>query len=75
MIEPPVIPSKPLRSLGQTRAIAGIDFIPMILALKWVEENPDRFPEKTGEQWMADFFRALTNGDIPGGPPEPARMA
>ncbi|MBK8148818.1 MAG: YkgJ family cysteine cluster protein [Acidobacteria bacterium] len=67
MIEMPVKPSEPLRRLGQTRSIAGVDFIPLVLALKWSERNPEKFPEKTGEQWMADFFAALTKKAVPTG--------
>lgn len=64
-IEPPIKVSKPLRRVGQTRSIVGVDFIPLVLALEWSERNPDRFPEKTGEQWMAEFFSALTGGALP----------
>lgn len=65
LIEIPIQPSKPVRKLGRTAQIAGVDFIPMVLALKWVENNADNFPEKTGEQWMADFFVNLTKSEIP----------
>jgi hypothetical protein len=27
--------------------------------------NEENFPEKTGEQWMADFFQNLTKSEIP----------
>lgn len=64
-IEAPIKVSKPLRRVGQSRPIAGVDFIPLVLALEWSERNPDRFPEKTGEQWMAEFFSALTGGVLP----------
>jgi hypothetical protein len=37
----------------------------MVLALKWAENNAENFPEKTGEQWMADFFVNLTKSEIP----------
>ncbi len=67
-IEVPIEASKPMRTLGQTRKIAGVDFIPLVLALKWVERNPDAFPEKTGENWMSDFFAALTGRSVSTGP-------
>ncbi len=70
-IEIPVKPSIPLRHLGQANRVMGADFIPLVLALKWVEKNPDRFPEKSGEEWMADFFRLLTNTTIPTPPKRP----
>lgn len=65
MIRLPVKPSKTLMKLGQKKQIRGINFIPMTLALKWVEMNEDDFDEKTGEQWMADFFQNLTKSEIP----------
>lgn len=65
LIKLPVKPSKTLMKVGQTRQISGVNFIPLVLSLKWVELNEDRFEEKTGEQWMADFFRNLTKSEIP----------
>lgn len=65
MIRIPVKPSKTLIKVGQTKQIAGVNFIPMILSLKWAEMNEEKFPEKTGEQWMADFFQNLTKSEIP----------
>jgi Fe-S-cluster containining protein len=70
-IEIPVKPSKTLRRLGQTRRIVGADFIPLILALKWAETNPDAFAEKTGEEWMAEFFGILTKSEISAGNSRP----
>ncbi len=64
-IEIPVKPAIPLRHLGRDLRLVGADFIPLVLALKWVQKNPDRFPEKSGEEWMADFFRLLTNKTVP----------
>lgn len=65
MVGLPVKPSKTLMKVGQVRQISGVNFIPLVLSLKWVEMNEDTFPEKTGEQWMADFFRNLTSSEIP----------
>jgi Fe-S-cluster containining protein len=65
LIEIPVKPSKTLRKIGRAEQIFGVDFIPLILSLKWAETHADEFPEKTGEQWMADFFQKLTNRPIP----------
>lgn len=64
-IEVPIKPSVPARRLGQTKMIAGVDFIPLVAALKWVERNGDNFAEKTGERWMADFFGHLTGSKPP----------
>lgn len=65
LIQLPVKPSKTLMKVGQKKQIRGINFIPMTLALKWAEMNEDVFDEKTGEEWMADFFQNLTKSEIP----------
>lgn len=65
LIELPIKASATLRHVGQTKRCGKINFVPLILALEWVERNPDDFAEKTGEEWMADFFRNLTKSEIP----------
>ena len=35
------------------------------MSLKWAEMNEENFEEKTGEEWMADFFQNLTKSEIP----------
>ncbi len=55
-----------LRHIGDSRNLnAIVNFLPLILALKWTETHADEFPEKTGERWMADFFQKLTRSEIP----------
>jgi hypothetical protein len=68
MIPIPIKTAAVVRQIGQRRQLAGVDFIPLVLALKWVENKTDEFPEKTGERWMADFFGFLTRKDVPTGP-------
>ncbi len=65
LVKLPIKPSKSLLHIGQQRQLRGINFIPMTLALRWAEMNPEDFPEKTGEAWMADFFQHLTKSEIP----------
>jgi Fe-S-cluster containining protein len=65
IVQLPVKPSKTLMKVGQKTQISGVNFIPMVMSLKWAETNEERFEEKTGEQWMEDFFRNLTKKDIP----------
>lgn len=65
LIELPLKPSKTLMKVGQKRQITGVNFIPLVLSLKWVEANKDEFEEKSGEEWVADFFRNLTKKEIP----------
>ena len=43
-----------------------VNFIPLILSLVWVKLHDESEDEKPGEEWMADFFRELSHGEIPG---------
>lgn len=67
MVEIPVKPSGVVRKITNSEKFQNqaVNFVPMILALEWVKRHDDEFPAKTGEQWMADFFRNLTNSEIP----------
>ncbi len=66
MIEFQIKSAATLRQIGDSKNLnAIVNFLPLILALKWTEIHPDEFPEKTGERWMADFFQRLTNSQIP----------
>jgi Fe-S-cluster containining protein len=66
MIELQIKSAATLRQIGDSRNLnAIVNFLPLILALKWTEMHADEFPEKTGERWMADFFQKLTNSQIP----------
>jgi Fe-S-cluster containining protein len=43
-----------------------LPFVPLIKALEWAKENKHREEIlKTGEEWMASFFRELTGSEIP----------
>lgn len=53
------------RLVFQSGYLKKINFIPLIRALEWTEKHPDKMPKKTGQQWMADFFRFLTGSKIP----------
>lgn len=65
-VELAVKPSEVLREITNSRKLGGaVSFVPLILALEWARKNADEFPEKTGEQWMADFFTNLTKSEIP----------
>ena len=61
----PVRPSVNLLEFGQKKPLNGLNIVPLIMSLKWVELNPNNFPEKTGEEWMTDFFQNVTKGEIP----------
>jgi len=66
-------PSKTLRWVGATGTFTGI--IPMVRALELAEANPEKFEEKTGERWAADFFEKLTRQDIPDTGIDPAEKS
>jgi len=43
-----------------------VNFVPLVLALEWAKKYPEDLTERTGEEWMATFFRSLTKSEIPG---------
>ncbi len=65
MLEIPIQPSKSLRYVGRAGNPMRVNFVPMIRALEWAEKYPEKIEEKTGQEWMADFFRVLTESEIP----------
>lgn len=62
-VELVVKPSHTLRYVGSTGTFTG--FIPLIRALELAKRHPEKFEEKTGERWAADFFSKLTRQEIP----------
>ena len=52
-------PSRSLLAMGQTENSRRLGLLPMIRALDFVGKHPEKFPEKTGEKWAADFFGEL----------------
>ena len=58
-------PSITLLEISNTRNLKNSFFVPMIQALEHAEKFRDISEEKTGEAWMADFFRNLTKAEIP----------
>ena len=68
MVDLPVKTGDTVRKISNSAALNSnpANFVPLVLALEWAKRNADEFPEKTGEQWMADFFRNLTKSEIPG---------
>lgn len=42
-----------------------INFVPLVMALAWSKQSPFEQTEKTGQDWMADFFTRLTKKEIP----------
>ena len=62
----PIKPSSVLgkMAVGEASKNEGL-FIILIMALELAEKYPEAYPEKTGEQWMADFFGRLTSEEKP----------
>jgi Fe-S-cluster containining protein len=46
--------------IGRTGKLSKRNYLPMVFALAWVQKHPEGFEEKTGEEWMADFFQLAT---------------
>lgn len=66
IIEHPIKASDTVRKITNSANLnRSVNFVPLVLALEWAKRNADEFPEKTGEQWMADFFTNLTKSEIP----------
>jgi Fe-S-cluster containining protein len=60
-------PSKSVNKLGATGQMDNIGFPVLIRALELAERFPENFAEKTGPEWMKDFFAELSQGEIPDG--------
>ena len=65
MVNVPIKPSRAVRNVGLSGNPMKINFIPLIRALEWADEYPEKQPEKPGQNWMADFFESLTESEIP----------
>lgn len=69
----PIKPSTTMKQLTEGEASKRAGFLLLIMALEIAQKYPEAFPEKTGEQWMADFFGRLTSE--PQGVPEAPAQA
>lgn len=60
--------SKSLRRLAWSGKmdLRKINFVPLIRALEWTEMYPEEAAEKSGEEWMGEFFQSLTGAEING---------
>ncbi|MFL6467023.1 MAG: YkgJ family cysteine cluster protein [Pyrinomonadaceae bacterium] len=61
----PVKPSSAIKAMAARDAVKREGFLLLTMALEIAEKYPEDFPEKTGEQWMADFFGRLTDEPAP----------
>ena len=71
-VDLPIKPSKTVEHLGRTGRMRDEGPLLLILALELAKKYPENFPEKTGREWMADFFGELTKTDVEQGT-RPAR--
>lgn len=72
LVQLPIKPSAILKKIlvGEASKREGL-FLLLTMSLEIAEKYPESFPEKTGEQWMADFFGRLVNEEKPHvSPPE-----
>ena len=60
----PLKPSWTLKQMVSGDASRNEGLLLLIMALEIAIMYPESFPEKTGEQWMADFFTRLTSDQI-----------
>jgi Fe-S-cluster containining protein len=58
-------PSRAMRKVGETGLLSRWGILPLVRALELAGSEPERFEEKTGERWAAEFFQHLTNSPIP----------
>jgi Fe-S-cluster containining protein len=62
-------PSHALKNISKTGRLTDIRFLPLVRALEVADTYPEDFVEKTGSEWMMDFFNDITgntNGPMPG---------
>ena len=58
-----VQPSKILRETARSENLQKINFVPLIRALEWARDFPEKMPEKKGTEWVTDFVEKLTGGE------------
>ena len=61
MVTLPIKPTKSLNKLARTDAGKKAGQLLLIQALQYTNDHPEHFEEKTGEQWMAEFFNGLNS--------------
>ncbi|MGI9036773.1 MAG: YkgJ family cysteine cluster protein [Pyrinomonadaceae bacterium] len=52
-------------SLSETLDARKINFVPLVRALEWAAMFSEKQTEKTGQEWMGEFFQKLTDAEIP----------
>jgi Fe-S-cluster containining protein len=65
-IDMPVSISECFGEMDGVRPKEGNQYLPLIMALEWVERFPDEAEFRPGPEWVQDFFAALSEKQIPG---------
>lgn len=52
-----------IRKVGLTENMKKQNFVMMIRSLEWAENHPNKLAEKTGEEWVAEFFSHINLGE------------
>ena len=60
MVPLPIKPSRTVEQLGRTGRMKDEGFLLLVRALELAEKYPENFPEKSGPEWVDDFFSKLT---------------
>ncbi len=65
VIKIPIAPSQSLLRFGQSEPLSELNIVPLIMSLRLAITKPENAPEKTGAEWMQEFFQSVTKGEIP----------
>ena len=57
-------PSKILRETARSENLQKLNFVPLVRALEWARDFPEKMPEKKGTEWVTDFVNKLTDGKM-----------
>ena len=52
----PLNASSGVMQVAESGRLSPKKFLPMIFALEWAKQYPEHFEEKTGEEWLGEFF-------------------
>jgi len=63
LVKLPIKPSKTVEHLGRTGRMKDEGVLLLIRALELADQYPENFQEKTGKEWMADFFDGLSDSE------------
>lgn len=51
--------------LARQKTAEELPYVPMIRLMEWTDEMPDDSPERTGKEWIGDFFNLLSRYSRP----------